>query len=194
MWAPYLNSDSQQDLPKTADFFPSLRIRGQVALIGLCSARASLPFLAVGSLGKSQLAGLATLLKKTGEQGLLRVVLIHHPPVPGTIKWRKRLVDSKEFVDVLARHGAELVLHGHTHYPTFSQVPTAAGNIPVIGAPSASELNPWSGHCAAYNMYQIGNNGELTMTVRAYSEELGHFVAKQETSCRMGSGLHISQI
>jgi len=182
MWAPYLASDSQQDIPKTADFFPSLRIRGQVALISLCSARASLPFLAIGSLGRLQLAGLEKLLRKTGEQGLLRVILIHHPPVPGTIKWRKRLVDSKEFVDVLVRNGAELVLHGHTHYPAFSLVATPAGNIPVIGAPSASELNPWSGHCAKYNIYRIGHNGQLTMFVRGYSETLGRFVAEQETT------------
>jgi 3',5'-cyclic AMP phosphodiesterase CpdA len=182
MWAPYLESDTPQDIPKTAGLFPSLRIRGQIALIGLCSARASLPFLAVGSLGRQQLESLATLLRTTREQGLLRIVLIHHPPVPGTIKWRKRLVDSKAFVDVLVRHGAELVLHGHTHYPTFSQIATPGGKIPVVGAPSASELNPRSGHCAKYNIYQTGSDGQLTMSVRGYSEALGRFVAEQETT------------
>jgi 3',5'-cyclic AMP phosphodiesterase CpdA len=182
MWAPYLQSDRRQDPPLTANYFPSLRIRGRTALIGLCSARASLPFLAVGSLGKTQLAGLAALLDKTGEQGLLRVVLIHHPAVPGTIKWRKRLVDGKALVDVLTRHGAELVLHGHTHYPIFSQVATPAGAIPVIGAPSASELAPRSGHCAGYNIYRIADNGQLTIFMREYSESLKRFVARRETT------------
>jgi len=84
IWAPYLKSDVQQDFSSTAVFFPSLRIRGQVALIGLCSARPSLPFLAIGSLGKKQLTELAGLLKKTGEAGLMRIILIHHPPVAGT--------------------------------------------------------------------------------------------------------------
>ena len=37
MWAPYLESDTtQRETSKTADLFPSVRIRGQVALIGLC--------------------------------------------------------------------------------------------------------------------------------------------------------------
>ncbi len=187
MWAPYLESDSSQEGPKTADFFPSLRIRGQIALIGLCSARASLPFLAIGSLGSTQLAELETLLRKTGEQGLLRVVLVHHPPLPGTIKWRKRLVDNREFVDVLVRHGAELVLHGHTHYPTFAQATTPYGNIPVIGAPSASEWNSKANHFAKYNIYRFAQDGELTLSVRGYSESLKRFDAEQESTLSLPS-------
>lgn len=180
MWAPYLESDERLDLQKTADFFPSLRVRGRVALIGLCSARASLPFLAIGSLGRSQLDGLATLLDRTAQAGLQRVVLIHHPPVPGTIKWRKRLTDSPALLQVLSRHGAELVLHGHTHYAAFSRIPTAAGNIPVVGAPSGTEWNPRAGHTAKYNLYRISGDGQLTMTVRGYAEDLGQFVTEEE--------------
>jgi 3',5'-cyclic AMP phosphodiesterase CpdA len=177
LWEPYLASDTKEDdISKTKDFFPSLRVRGEIALIGLCSAIASPPFLAVGSLGKVQLERLETLLKITGEQGLFRVVLIHHPPIPGSIKWRKRLVDSESFVDVLIRHGVELVLHGHTHTSAVSQISTPdGGNIPVIGAPSGSEVNPAKGHCAGYNIYQIGNNGVMTMFARRYSEATGRF-------------------
>ena len=185
MWAPYLNSDVEWGFSKTADFFPSLRIRGQVALIGLCSARPSLPFLAIGSLGKKQLAGLETLLWKTGEEELLRIILIHHPPVPGIIKWRKRLIDGRAFAAIVARSGAELVLHGHAHAPTLSVLPTPTGDIPVIGTPSASELNPSSGRCASYNIYRlnrIGLNWELTMSVRVYSEASGRFVAEKATT------------
>lgn len=182
MWAPYLESDSRQDITKTADFFPSLRIRGPVALIGLCSARASGPFLAIGSLGRSQLDGLATLLDQTREMRLLRIVLIHHPPVTGTIKWRKRLVDNRAFLEVIDRHGADLILHGHTHYPVFSQTSSNAGSIPVIGAPSGSEWNPQAGHRASYNIYRFAPNGELALEVRTYQESLGRFVTDQETT------------
>jgi 3',5'-cyclic AMP phosphodiesterase CpdA len=190
IWAPYLSSDVEQDCSGTTDFFPSLRIRGQVALIGLCSARPSLPFFAIGSLGRKQLTGLARLLKKTGEAGLLRIILIHHPPVSGTIKWRKRLTDSNAFHNVLVRHGAEMVLHGHTHTPTLSVLPTPAGDIPVIGAPSASELNPSAGRCARYNIYRlkrIGSNWEMTKMVRAYSVTLGRFVPEVETTLSIPS-------
>jgi 3',5'-cyclic AMP phosphodiesterase CpdA len=182
-WAPYLDSDIRPDSPGKAGIFPSLRIRGPVALIGLCSAHPSLPFLAVGSLGQKQLERLASLLEKTRTAGLFRVILIHHPPVPGSIKWRKRLIDSRAFAHVLARQGAELVLHGHAHAPTLAELPTPAGSIPVIGAPSASELSPWTGNCAKYNIYKmrrVGPNYELTIFVRGYAEDLGRFVAESE--------------
>ncbi|MDX2479024.1 MAG: metallophosphoesterase [Desulfuromusa sp.] len=184
-WSQYLKSDTCLDSPKTANFFPSLRIRGQVALISLCSARPSLPLLAIGSLGQEQLTVLEDLLQKTGKKGLLRIILIHHPPVSGTIKWRKRLTDSEPFAAVLARQGAELVLHGHAHTPLFSELPTPIGKIPVIGAPSASELNPEAGKCAKYNIYRIsqtGMNWQLNISVRGYSESLGRFVPEKEFS------------
>ena len=183
-WVPYLISDDRQDSAPARELFPSLRIRGKVALIGLCSARPSLPFLAVGSLGEKQLGILAELLQETGKAGLLRVVLIHHPPVSGTIKWRKRLVDNSAFAEVIAHFGAELVLHGHTHAETFSELQTPAGKVPVIGAPSTSELNPHSERCAKYNLYLIKRNGDrwvLKMLVRGYSEESGKFDQEQAT-------------
>ena len=187
-WGPYLESDTELDIPMTAGFFPSLRTRGQVALIGLSSAIPTLPLLATGTLGQKQLAGLDTLLEKTGREGLFRVIMIHHPPVPGLIKWRKRLTDDKMFAAVLARHGAELVLHGHAHIPTLSELQTPAGCIPVVGAPSASELSPWTGRCAKYNIYRInrmGKSWELTMTVRSYSEDQGRFVPETERSLKL---------
>jgi hypothetical protein len=87
------------------------------------------------------------------------------------------------FADVLARHGAELVLHGHAHTAALSELQTPAGIIPVVGVPSASELNPWSGNYAKYNIYrikQIDRNWQLTMSVRGYSETLGRFVSEKE--------------
>ncbi|MCK5826788.1 MAG: metallophosphoesterase [Desulfuromusa sp.] len=183
MWEPYLQSDTDLDLARTANFFPSLRIRGEVALIGLCSARPSLPLLATGSLGREQLAGLETLLQQTGDRGLMRVVLIHHPPLPGIVKRRKCLTDSQLFVDVLKRRGAELVLHGHAHTSTVANMPTLAGTIPVIGVPSASELNPQPENCAKYNIYQMKRTvagWEVTMQVRGYSIEKQRFVQEQE--------------
>ena len=190
MWAPYLASDDGHEVSRTADFFPSLRIHGQIALIGLCTARPSLPFLAIGSLGQKQLSALETILKETGKKGLLRVVLIHHPPVPGIVPWRKRLTDSSLFAAVLAEHGAELVLHGHAHTSTISEMQTPASKVPVIGVPSASELSPSSGKCAKYNIYHIRRNGkqwQVTMSIRGYSEASGRFVAEKEIVLNMPS-------
>lgn len=183
LWTPYLLSGSKPVSPQADSFFPTLSIRGRVALIGLSSARPSSPFLAVGSLGKRQLDELAKLLVKSGEAGYVRIILVHHPPVSGAIEWRKRLVDSEAFSEVVSSYGAELVLHGHTHVPTFHELQTSAGKIPVVGAPSGSELNPHAARCAKYNLYRIRRNGpdwDLTMFVRGYSEKSGTFVEEQE--------------
>jgi len=187
MWAPYLASDDHSDAGGT-DFFPSLRVRGRVALIGLSSATPSAPYFAIGSLGEKQLTRLGPLLEETRRQELLRVLLIHHPPVPGTAKWRKRLVDSAALQKVLARHGAELILHGHTHTPTRSEVRIPTGSITTIGAPSSSELNPWTGRCAKYNVYRmrpVGPDWEVTKFIRAYSPAEGRFIPERETIFRI---------
>jgi len=186
MWAPYMESDTaQRETSKTADFFPSVRIRGQVAIIGLCSATPSLPLLAIGSLGQEQLSKLEVILQETGNKGLLRIILIHHPPVPGLVNWRKRLTDSRAFAGILARHGAELVLHGHAHNPTLSKLQTPGGYVSVVGGASASQLSPPSSHNATYNIYRlsrIGADWALTMFVRCYSEKSGRFVEEQQTT------------
>ena len=101
-WAPYLAADEGA----FTGLYPNLRVRGPAALIGLSSARPSAPFMAVGSLGRAQLKRLEELLAQTGRRGLLRIVLLHHPPVAGSIIWRKRLTDADPLARVLARQGA----------------------------------------------------------------------------------------
>lgn len=60
--------------------YPYLRVRGQVALIGLSSAIPTAPFLAHGTMGFEQRQAFAALLRQTHKDGLARIVLIHHPP------------------------------------------------------------------------------------------------------------------
>ncbi len=126
-WHPFFVSDHGEEPASRgpaehfpAEHFPAVRIRGPLALIGLSSASPTLPLLAVGKLGRRQLADLASVLQRTRAAGLLRVVLIHHPPLPGMENPRRRLTDARALTDLLARHGAELVLHGHCHVLTES--------------------------------------------------------------------------
>ena len=75
-WREYLESDDPAAIdPATPEqgVFPSLRIRGPVALIGLSTATPSPPFMATGTLGDRQLQRLGELLEGTGRQGLFRV-------------------------------------------------------------------------------------------------------------------------
>ena len=176
LWTDYMISDAahlrDQAGTNSRSTFPSLRIRGFVALIGVCTARPSAPLLAVGSIGQAQLQELQETLIETGRQRLFRIVLVHHPPVHGTVSWRKRLTDGKAFLSVLARYGAELILHGHAHRSSLRQFETPRGWAPAVGVPSASSLGlkPW--RRARYHMYRVRRAGDVwqvVMSVRGYS-------------------------
>lgn len=106
-WAEYLHVDPER--PK----WPVVRRHGDVVLIGLNSAIVTPVFRARGRIGREARARMERLLD--AHRGAFRVVLIHHPPLPGTCKARKALVDDREISTLLTRHGPGLVLHGHLH-------------------------------------------------------------------------------
>src|SRR5690606_20836674 len=113
-WAGWMHGDGQAEAARRGTF-PYLRVRGNVALIGVSSARATAPFMASGFFGESQAERLSDMLDAARAQNLCRVVLIHHPPVRGAAAAHKRLLGIGRFQAVMRSHGAELVLHGHTH-------------------------------------------------------------------------------
>lgn len=147
--------------------FPFLRRRGGVALIGLDSGVPTAPFIASGRLGSDQLDALGRLLDQTRSEGLVRVVFLHHPPHVGGARVLRGLDDAAEFETVIARHGAELVLHGHNHKPSLAWLSGAGGNTPVVGVASASARPGGHYPAAAYNLYRIEReNGALRISLR----------------------------
>lgn len=155
-WAPYMRGDDHSGTgPAT---FPYLRRREGLALIGLTSARATAPFMAHGYFLAGQAERTAALLDEAGRQGLVRVVMIHHPPVHGATSMHKRLYGITRFQRLIAKHGAELVLHGHTHLPTLNWIAGPRGRVPVVGVSAASE--GFGGHRppASYNLLEISGN------------------------------------
>lgn len=151
--------------------FPHLRRRGPVALVNLSSAIPTPPLYAGGRLGGEQLEKLDDILAQLGREGLVRVVLLHHPPVAGVVSARKALADAADLRAVLARRGAELVLHGHAHEAVFG----AVGAIPVLGVPSASGA-PGKHHPAArWHAIEIADDGAMQVIARALDAETGGF-------------------
>jgi 3',5'-cyclic AMP phosphodiesterase CpdA len=130
-WRPWLGDEAATD-------FPQVRRRGPAALINLCSAAPTAPHLAEGVLDPAQLARLPGLLRGLGEEGLFRVVLLHHPPAPGVVSRRKALRQAPELAAILAAEGAELVLHGHAHEASLTTLAGPRASIPVLGVPPAS--------------------------------------------------------
>ncbi len=147
-----------------ASTFPFLRVRRDVAIIGLSSAVPTGPLMATGRLGRSQLEGLAPLLKEAGLRGLARVVLIHHPPLAKGAPPLRGLTDAAAFERVIRDHGAEAILHGHTHKQLVRSLPsratkTVGGRVPVLGAPSAAAAARDPQYRAAYHLVRIERDG-----------------------------------
>jgi 3',5'-cyclic AMP phosphodiesterase CpdA len=146
--------------------FPYLRRRGPLALVGLSSAIPTKPFVATGRLGAPQLAAAETLLRALAtEPGRpFRVVMIHHPPQPGGAAAGRELKDAAAFTAMIARAGAELILHGHNHVISSTAIPGPDGrSVPVVGVPSASARPDGHGATASrrasYLLYEIASAG-----------------------------------
>lgn len=151
---PYMASDGA-----AGGELPFVRKRDGVAIIGLSSAVPTLPFIASGRLGKAQVARCADLLAQLGREGLCRVVLVHHPPYAGAAKAGRDLTDAARFEAVVARVGAEIVLHGHNHRSSLAYLAGPRGPVPVLGAPSASAVSRTKGRGAAYHLLAIEPDG-----------------------------------
>jgi 3',5'-cyclic AMP phosphodiesterase CpdA len=159
--------------------FPHLRVRGDVAIVNLSSARPTALHLATGSLGDAQLGAARDLLART--KGRFRVLLVHHPVASGVVSGRKSLTDVGRLRALLAEVGCELVLHGHAHEAVVTAVPGPAGAIPVLGVPSASTpAGHPHGQGARWNLLEI-EAGRTRVTARGVTgglqvETLGRYV------------------
>lgn len=154
-WQAWMLGDKQatENLPVE---FPYLRVRGDIALIGVSSARATAPFMATGDIRSKQAQKLGEILDETGRRGLFRIIMIHHPPVRGAAPSHKRLLGIGLFQRTVREHGAELVLHGHTHLSTQYEINGPDWKIPVVCVPSASQSYPGNHKPpAAFNLFSI---------------------------------------
>ena len=173
--------------------YPFVRVRGDVALIGVNSCVATGDFGAWGQIGADQLARLEGLLTSPALAGKTRVVLIHHPPVLQKGAENRNLRDRAALVALLARTGAELVLHGHDHRDERAQLPGPGGrSIPVIGAGSASYAGAPEKR-SRYNVYEIEGGGTAAVTY-AHDEASNRFIEVRreliETAAPGKSGAH----
>ncbi len=175
-FAPWTQGDAEYAHGET---FPFVRVRGDVALIGLSTATPTGPLMATGRLGARQIEALAAILSKTGASGLARVILIHHPPLARGGGPLRSLIDARAFEATVARHGAEAILHGHTHKSMVDHLASPAtrvegGRIPIIGAPSASSASTDPRQRAAYHLIRLERAGEhWRISARARGLALG---------------------
>jgi len=175
-WHSYMTSNIQNDNHTNcfAGSFPFVRLHDDIAIIGVSTAIPTAPFVAGGRIGADQLAALEKILQDLGKKNLCRIIMIHHPPLPGQNKWRKALWDAAEFTDILKRQGAELVLHGHNHTHMFQTTPGPVKAIPVYGVPSASMSHNNHKPCAHYYLFEVeqtGKNWAIRGTIRGLNDD-----------------------
>ena len=184
---PYMQGDMRVPLtaetPQIATPFPYVRLRRNVALIGVSSGVPQPLHRACGQLGPTQLESLSHLLSDLRERGYARVVMIHHPPLPGLASPRKALVDAPLLRDVLEEQGAELVLHGHNHEHMLNTLNSRFGAVHVLGVPSASVVADAEHPLAAWNLYRIQRQAGKWLTdvsIRSYDAASGKVVPLAE--------------
>ena len=187
LWSDYMTSDIKlAATPDPADpdaLFPFVRQRRNIALIGLSTAVPQSLFRAGGRLGEGQLARLPPLLQDLRERGFYRVILIHHPPVPGLTPRRRALDDDTQLKRILEEHGADLVLYGHNHRHGRSSLQTRFGATPIMGAPSATSPGHGAHDAAAWYFYKIRRQDgiwQTNVTVHRWNGAQGSFVADAE--------------
>jgi 3',5'-cyclic AMP phosphodiesterase CpdA len=182
-WAPFMTGDEAPNALTAASMFPYLRVRQNIAIIGVSSAIATIPFVARGELRPGQAKRLGKLLDEAGKQGLFRVILIHHPPVRGAAAMHKRLFGIGLFQSVVAKHGAELVLHGHTHLASLYHIDGPQNQVPVVGVPSTSQALGGLRPAAGYNLIEISGEAgawNCALERRSVTEQSGMAVGVQK--------------
>lgn len=179
LWSDYMTGDLRIPSQDKAAPFPFVRQRRNITLIGLSSAIPQGWRRAGGELGARQLAALARILADLGTRGYFRIILIHHPPLPGQAPRRKELADAPALKAVLQEHGAEMVLHGHNHW----HLHEALGATHIIGVPSASAFGGDGQPGAAWNLYRIERRAGLwqaAVTIRAWDDATGALRTEQQ--------------
>ena len=181
-WEPYFQSDVTQKIEhtgKTREPFPSLRIRGPVAFIGVSTACPTAPFLATGRLDGQQLEAMTDIIRSLQSQRLFKVLLIHHPPLPHTVRWRKRLTNTGQLREALSRFPVDLILHGHSHKCALEFLTTPDCRTPVIGVPSASAKGEHPGDESQYCLFHLNREADafnLSASLYSYVQKKEEFI------------------
>lgn len=155
------------DLPGTAADvalgpFPYVKLRGQVAIIGLSSAVPRLPLMAAGELGAPQREALIRILEHPEVRSRTPIILMHHPPHNPTSQ-AKAFAEGLHDAHLLRGHltplRRALVLHGHLHRRIQQAL---APNVTSVGATSASLQHEDQDRMAGFNTYEIDDlSGEI---------------------------------
>jgi 3',5'-cyclic AMP phosphodiesterase CpdA len=157
--------------------WPSVRVRGDLALIGLSTSLKTPWFTAWGKVGQLQLARLRSVLKDARLAGKVRVVAIHHPPAGArAFSIIRGLRDHAAFADVIKDAGAELIIHGHEHRNMHEQLQGPGGAVSVLGVPSGTYEANKPERTARYRIIEIKDGQVSGHHMRVWDRQRKLFV------------------
>ena len=169
LFAPYASSDGEPAVE-----FPLVRVRGEVAIVGLSTALPSPPPLADGWLGAAQLDALDDGARVARRQVPRRWrCTIRRTPTATRSCAGCATVGALQ--QVLARRGCELILHGHEHRDLRVTLPGRDGPIPVIGVGSGTYDDVRADRRARYNVYTIEGGRLVSVETRVHDAAAGRF-------------------
>ncbi|MCA9562402.1 MAG: metallophosphoesterase [Myxococcales bacterium] len=178
----YFSDFVTSDLPdlQTDSVYPYVRFSEGIAIIGLSSSIPTPPFFATGTVSAKQLEALDEILELEETKSRYSIVLVHHPLSllkHSRFDWIRRLTNADEVIDKVAGR-ADLVLHGHNHRPAHFQLTGRGKPTRVIEAGSASTVYFDDDHHFAgrFNLYEIGDDRELTVRTFSYDHDKREFV------------------
>jgi 3',5'-cyclic AMP phosphodiesterase CpdA len=180
----HMTSDLDVGTAHPSGPFPFVRLRKNIAIIGLSTAVARMPLVASGRAGDAQLQAVRDVLEHPEVQRRTPVVLIHHPLVnpPGWIVAATHgLLEARKIRSLLGRGiGHGLVLHGHLHDRAHREFETErGGTLHHIGATSASLVHKRPHRMAGYNVYDLDSAGRLEAThARVWDRASERFVER----------------
>jgi 3',5'-cyclic AMP phosphodiesterase CpdA len=179
-FAPYISSDLPElsaDIANGA--FPYVRLRDNVAFIGLSSAVPRLPLMAAGELGRAQSTALRAILAHDEVRKRTPIFLVHHPlynPVSVIKTAFEGLWDASALLAMTNELSRGLLLHGHLHRRIRRDLATSTGMFSTVGATSASLHHEHEDRMAGFNVYDIGKDGSIgPMSAHVFDAEAGTF-------------------
>lgn len=169
-WA-WTDADRDVDDPDDDLRWPIVRVRGQLAIVGISTSRATPWFTAYGRVGPGQLARVKKALDDARLVNRVRVVAIHHPPAGKRAQSKIRgLRDWAAFADVIAATGADLIVHGHEHQDLTESLPGPRGtSVAVRGVASGTYAHNRPDRGARYRIYDIDHGKIVSDSVRLWS-------------------------
>jgi len=152
--------------------WPIVRVRGELAVVGISTSLETPWFSAWGRIGAGQRARLARVLADPRLAGTARVVAIHHPVVGKRATNAVRgLRDHAELAAIIARTGAAVVLHGHEHRDLRGALRGPDGDVPVLGVPSGTYAASDTSRTARYRIIELAGGRVVSHHLRVWRRD-----------------------